>query len=169
ALKKLVGEAALKGEALIVFVHFRDSAKKILAELNALQGVNARLLVGKAGEDGMAQKQQIGLLDEFRAKQFNTLVATAVGEEGLDVVSVDEVIFYEAVPSEVRLIQRRGRAGRIKAGKVTAIVARGTKDEAYHWVSKRKETKMKKLLKKIKGEIAGSAPFEARQRSLGDF
>jgi len=167
-LKKIVGEAATQGKTLIVFVHFRDSAKKILGELNALQGVNARLLVGKAGEDGMAQKQQIGLLDEFRAKQFNVLVATSVGEEGLDVVSVDEVVFFEAVPSEVRLIQRRGRAGRIKAGKVTAIVARGTKDEAYHWVSKRKETKMKKLLKKMKGEMAGEKP-EPVQQTINRF
>jgi len=155
ALKKLVGEAVGKGESLIVFVHFRDSAKKIVGELSALPGVRARLLVGRAGEDGMAQKQQISLLDEFRAKQFNVLVATSVGEEGLDVVSVDEVVFYEAVPSEIRLIQRRGRAGRIKAGRVTAIIARDTKDEAYYWVSKRKEARMKKLLKKMRSEMAG--------------
>ncbi|HII38503.1 TPA: DEAD/DEAH box helicase [Candidatus Micrarchaeota archaeon] len=156
-LKQIVGEAASTGKTLIVFVHFRDSAKKLLKELNSLPGVDARLLVGRSGDDGMKQKQQIGLLDSFRAKEFNVLVATSVAEEGLDVVSVDEVIFFEAVPSEVRLIQRRGRAGRIKAGKVTGIVAKGTKDEAFYWVSKRKEGKMKRLLKKMKDEIGVAA------------
>ncbi|MDP2717704.1 MAG: helicase-related protein, partial [Candidatus Micrarchaeota archaeon] len=125
-LKVIVSEQAAAGKTLIVFAHFRDTAKRLTDELNLLSGVSARMLVGRAG---MSQKKQTALLDEFRAKAFNTLVATSVGEEGLDIEAVDLVIFYEAVPSEIRSIQRRGRAGRVRAGKAVVLLAKNTKDE----------------------------------------
>ena len=62
----------------------------------------------------MKQKEQIEQLDRFRAGEINVLIATSVGEEGLDVPAANSVILYEPVPSAIRAIQRRGRTARQK-------------------------------------------------------
>src|SRR3989338_7439294 len=74
------------------------------------------------------------------------MVATSIGEEGLDIPLVDTVIFFEPIPSEIRSIQRRGRAGRAKAGKVIILLTEGTRDEAFYWASKNREKKMKSIV-----------------------
>ena len=54
--------------------------------------------------------------------------------------------FYEPVASEIRSIQRRGRAGRAKAGEVVFLITKGTRDEVAYWVARRKEKKMRKIV-----------------------
>jgi Fanconi anemia group M protein len=76
-------------------------------------------------------------------------VATSVGEEGLDVASTDLVVFYEPVASEIRTIQRRGRTGRMRSGRVVVLVTRGTRDEAYLYAAINKERSMKKGIASI--------------------
>jgi len=90
------------------------------------------------------------LLEDFKEGKFNVLVASSVGEEGLDIPEVQTVMFYEPVASELRRIQRSGRTGRTKPGKVIYLITKGTKDEAYHWASERKQKKMKDMLYKLK-------------------
>lgn len=80
-------------------------------------------------------------------------MATSVGEEGLDVPEVDLVVFYEPVPSAIRSIQRRGRTGRHRPGRVVILMAKGTRDEAYYWASRRKEKGMFDAIKKIAREL----------------
>jgi Fanconi anemia group M protein len=55
-------------------------------------------------------------------------------------------VLYEPVPSEVRMIQRRGRTGRKRTGRVKVLITEGTRDEAYYWSSIRKEDRMKNQL-----------------------
>ncbi len=98
----------------------------------------------------MKQSEQLKILEDFRSNRFNVLVTTSIGEEGLHVPDVDHVIFYEAVPSEIRSIQRRGRTGRTSLGKVTVLMAEGTVDEAYYYSSRRKEERMRYLLDVVK-------------------
>lgn len=43
---------------------------------------------GSGGGGGMKQAEQKAVLDEFRRGAFNTLVATCIGEEGLDIPQV---------------------------------------------------------------------------------
>ena len=74
-------------------------------------------------------------------------MCTSVGEEGLDIPSVDLVVFYDAVASEIRNIQRRGRTGRFNVGKVILLLNKDTIDEKYYFVSQNKEKKMKSILK----------------------
>ncbi len=62
---------------------------------------------------------------------------------------MDHVIFYEAVPSEIRLIQRRGRTGRTRPGKMTVLLAEGTIDEAYYWTSRRREEQMHRFMETV--------------------
>ena len=90
------------------------------------------------------------ILEDFREGKYNVLVTTSIGEEGLHVPDVDHVIFYEAVPSEIRLIQRRGRTGRTRPGKTTVLMTEGTVDEAYYWTSRRKEEQMHRYLATVK-------------------
>ena len=84
-----------------------------------------------------------------------------MGEEGLDIPAVDLVVFYEPVSSEIRSIQRRGRTGRQKSGKVVILIAKGTRDEAYFWVSKHRERKMKSVLRNMRSHY--------EQMGLGEF
>ncbi len=113
-------------------------------------GIACERFVGQATKDtekGLSQKKQIAALTRFREGEFKVLIATSVGEEGLDVPSTDMVIFYEAVPSEIRSIQRKGRTGRSRAGRVVVLVTKGTSDEVFRHVSQAKETRMHKSMK----------------------
>ncbi len=140
----------------IVFAHFRDSVTFLVDELAGVEGVKPLRFVGQASrganDKGIPQKKQIELLGQFKAGTFNVLVATSVAEEGLDISEVDLVVFYEAVPSEIRTIQRRGRTGRKREGRVVILVAKGTRDEGYLWAEKRKERLMKETMRAFKAE-----------------
>ncbi len=132
---------------IIIFANFRaavDRIKKILDR----QNIPTEVLVGQAVKNGrgMTQDQQVDVLRRFRSGEFNVLCGTSVSEEGIDVPSVDYAIFYEAVPSEIRAIQRRGRVGRQVAGKVIFLITRGTRDEAYFFASMHKEKRMRGVL-----------------------
>ena len=144
-----------KSRKLIVFTQYRDSASDIVEALSALPGAAAQLFVGQAKkkETGLTQKQQKAILDSFRNEEFNVLVCTSVGEEGLDIPAVDLVIFYEPIPSAIRHIQRRGRTGRQEVGRVLILMANDTRDVAYRWVAHHKERRMYSTLEKIKKEF----------------
>jgi len=129
----------------IVFANYRASVSKILERLKE-EGMSACKLIGQARE-GQSQKNQIETLEKFREGEFSVLIATAVGEEGLDIPAVDHVIFYEPVPSAIRSIQRGGRTARHAPGKITVLMAKGTRDEAYYWSSKRKREKMENVIR----------------------
>jgi Fanconi anemia group M protein len=141
--------AANKDAKIIVFTHFRETAQLVTQNLNDIPGVRAIRFVGQAskGEDkGLKQREQVEIVEKFKRGEYNVLVATSVAEEGLDIPATDMVIFYEPVPSEIRSIQRRGRTGRTKIGKVIILTIKGTRDIAYLWSSKSKERKMKNEL-----------------------
>lgn len=152
----------------IVFAHYRDSANRLVEEFGRLDSIRAAKFIGQAdreGEEGLTQREQAQILEKFRSGEVNVLVATAVGEEGLDIPSVDLVLFYEAVPSEIRFIQRRGRTGRTKPGKVIVLLAKGTRDEAFYWSAVRKEQQMRDALRDY-GEVE---PVEKKQRKIEEF
>lgn len=140
------------GRKVMIFTQYRDSVDKIVERLNE-NDILAREFIGqakKADKKGMSQKEQIKVLEDFRAGKYNVLVATSVAEEGLDIPAVDLVLFYEPIPSEIRSIQRRGRTGRSGTGKVVILIARETRDEAYYWAAFHKERKMKGVVKDLR-------------------
>src|SRR6266581_2400982 len=141
---------------IIVFAHYRQTADRITQELARIPSVRPMRFVGQAsrGEDiGLSQKEQVDILDKFRAGDVNVLVATSIGEEGLDIPQVDLVVFYEPVPSEIRTIQRRGRTGRSAAGRVVMLVTKDTRDEAYFYSARRKERKMHVELDRLRKDL----------------
>ncbi|QZY00676.1 DEAD/DEAH box helicase [Halobaculum rubrum] len=140
------------GERVIVFTESRDTAEALTEFLSA--SFDTRRFVGqgdKEGSDGMTQKQQQETLDAFRAGEFEVLVSTSVAEEGLDVPEVDLVLFFEPVPTAIRSIQRKGRTGRQAEGEVVVLLANDTRDEAFFWISRRREQEMEDELRKLKG------------------
>lgn len=152
-LKEIILEN--KDKKIIVFNQYRDSIKVLEKELNQIEGVKAKVFVGQNNKDGrgMTQKKQLDMLDKFRENEFNVLLSSSIGEEGLDLPKVELVIFFEPVPSAIRSIQRRGRTARLEEGKVIVLMTKNTRDEAYHWVAFHKEKRMKDLLKSLKDKL----------------
>lgn len=155
---------------IIVFTNYRDSADIIVSELRNL-GVPVSRFVGQASrvdDKGMKQKEQIETLEKFKRGEIKVLVATSVGEEGLDIPSTDLVVFYEAVPSEIRAIQRKGRTGRGREGRIVILITKGTRDEAYYYASLRKEKIMYEKLYELKEKLRDKKGLR-KQRSLMDY
>jgi Fanconi anemia group M protein len=156
-LKSLVASEVARNPdvKIIVFNHYRDSVARLVQLLNKVEGVRAKLFVGqtKKGGVGLSQKEQIKILEEFRQGAYNVVCMTSVGEEGLDIVSVDLVVFYEPVPSAIRSIQRRGRTGRQSQGRVVVLVTKNTRDEAYRWTAHHKEKRMHRVVAGLKNKL----------------
>jgi Fanconi anemia group M protein len=157
---------------IIIFATFRDTVQ-LLTDHLVKNSIACERFVGQASKDtekGLSQKKQIAALTRFREGEFKVLIATSVGEEGLDVPSTDMVIFYEAVPSEIRSIQRKGRTGRSRAGRVVVLVTKGTSDEVFRHVSQAKETRMHRSMKMMGSRnpsLQKSVPVE--QASIDEF
>jgi ERCC4-related helicase len=157
---------------IIIFATYRDTVQLLADYLNG-NGIACERFVGQATKDaekGLSQKKQIAALSRFRDGEFKVLIATSVGEEGLDVPSTDMVIFYEAVPSEIRSIQRKGRTGRSGAGRVVVLVTKGTSDEVFRHVSAAKEKMMHKSMRAM-GNMTSPVPrpVAAEQASIEEF
>lgn len=155
-LKEIISEQikANENSRIIVFTNYRDSADYLVVELSKIAPTSK--FIGQADRDnekGMKQKEQIEVLQKFRDGVYKILVATSVGEEGLDIPSTDLVVFYEAIPSEIRAIQRKGRTGRRGRGRIVVLMAKGTRDEAYYFISLRKERAMYDKVREIKALI----------------
>ncbi len=156
---------------VLIFANFRDTVDTIVNFINETHGIVAQKFIGqqarqkgKKTEKGMTQKEQISILDEFRNGEINTLVATSVAEEGLDIAECDMVVFYDVIPSEIRTIQRRGRTGRQSKGNLYILMAKGTREEGYYWAEKRREKEMNKVLSNFNHVPESSSP-EIRKKS----
>ncbi|MFW6450241.1 MAG: DEAD/DEAH box helicase [Nanoarchaeota archaeon] len=155
-LKEILNESIIGPKyKLIVFTQFRDTASLVVDELNKMEKVKAELFLGQAKKrnNGFTQKEQIAILKRFKDGEFNVLVSSSVGEEGLDVPQVDMVMFYEPIPSAIRHIQRRGRTGRQEKGEVKVLITKGTRDEVYRWSAHHKEKRMYSALEKVKNKL----------------
>jgi len=141
--------AEKKDDRVLVIANIRATAEVLVERLKE-KGYRATLFVGKAeGKGGprMTQEEQMRVLKAFREGAYNVLVATSIGEEGLDIPECGLVVFYEPAVSGIRYIQRRGRTGRKLPGKVVILVAEGTVDEYYFREGYRRARKMERILR----------------------
>ena len=83
--------------------------------------VAARSSSEKAQISGMNQKLQKEIIRQFKNGDYNVLVATSIGEEGLDIGEVDLIVCYDSTSSPIKNIQRMGRTGRKRDGKVVLL------------------------------------------------
>lgn len=156
SLKNLVEDLIAEDPKIkiIIFANFRATVERIRKMLEK-EGIKTEILIGQTMKEGkgMTQEKQIETLKRFGDGEFNVLVGSSISEEGLDVPAVNYAIFYEAVPSEIRAIQRRGRVGRQTSGKIIFMLTKGTRDEAYFHSALHKEKKMYALLGEMKNKI----------------
>ncbi len=143
----------------IIFTSIKDNALE-LRDILRKKNIKAEILVGQGKTKGIAMKQSLQLktLDEFNKGNIKVLVATHVGEEGLDISEVDLVIFYDNPISAIRRIQRMGRTGRKKEGKVVYLIMKGTREESKFYAGLYKYKRLIKEIKSVKNEL--------RQRKL---
>ncbi|MCS5536014.1 MAG: helicase-related protein, partial [Candidatus Poseidoniales archaeon] len=156
---------------IIVFANFRDTVEEISRILEDVERAIPQRFVGQANRDGssgMSQKEQLESLDAFRSGKANVLVATSVGEEGLDVPNADLVIAYEPTGSEIRTIQRRGRTGRQRAGTVHRLIAKDTRDEGALAAAKFREERMFRSIQQVRRK-RGGAPIRSEGSHLDAF
>ena len=163
-IPKLLDIVSSVKDKVLIFTSYRDSVNVINEKLNEI-GIKSEILIGKAGETGLKQKKQIETVQRFRDGETKVLVATRVGEEGLDISEVNLVIFYDNVPSSIRFIQRRGRTGRKTAGRLVVLIAKDTIDEVYYWIGRRKIASAKsmgeKLSKKLESQEVSTESLES--------
>ena len=140
---------------VMVFAHYRDSAEEIARVLRRNEPmIRPHVFVGQAnskGSDGMDQRTQLETVKQFQKGIYNTLVATSIGEEGLDIGEVDLIICYDASASPIRMLQRMGRTGRKRAGNIVVTLMKGKEENNF--------VKAKDNYEKMQVEIASGARF----------
>ncbi len=156
-LQDMITKQAAPGKKTIIFTQYRDTASKVKDLLDSLENkdITSNVFVGQAKKrgTGLSQKEQKLMLEQFAAGEFSILIATSVAEEGIDIPAVDNVIFYEPIPSAIRHIQRRGRTGRLEKGAVQVLMAKNTRDEGYRWSAVHKERRMQRNIQEIRNNF----------------
>ncbi|MCJ1226083.1 3'-5' DNA helicase [Toensbergia leucococca] len=149
------GAANPSGTRIMVFVHYRASAEEVARVLKRNEPmIRPHVFVGQAnskGSDGMDQKAQLSVVQKFKDGIYNTLVATSIGEEGLDIGEVDLIVCYDASASPIRMLQRMGRTGRKRAGNIVVMLMRGKEENNF--------IKAKDNYEKMQQEISAGTRF----------
>lgn len=147
---------------IIIFVSYRAALRDVERGFSSIEGLRVTRLIGQAskvGDRGQSQREQHEIISRFRSGDFNILIATQVGEEGLDISSSDTIVFYDNTPSGIRFVQRVGRTGRNAPGKVYILYFQGTRDEQYLWIARRRERKMLKEMETIQNQYNSNKGF----------
>ncbi|CAF0993465.1 unnamed protein product [Adineta ricciae] len=149
---------------VIIFSEKRDSVREIKELLDQDQPlVKPMAFIGQASShaagQGINQKLQKKVVNEFRAGGYNVLIATSIGEEGLDIGSVDLIVCFDALKSPIRLVQRMGRTGRARQGRIVLLMTEGKEERTYH----EGEMQQKRILKLI---VDGAQMLELYRNNL---
>ncbi|MCY0851192.1 MAG: helicase-related protein [Thermoplasma acidophilum] len=159
----------------IVFTHYRITSDLLMDYIQkkntALKPVRFIGQADRGSDEGLSQDQQKKIIEDFKNNVYNVLIATSIAEEGLDIPDTDYVIFYEAVPSEIRYIQRKGRTGRSRNGQVYILVFENSRDMAYYYSSIRKVSRMTQTIEDLKQESSSDEKDEKSdvQKTIFDF
>ncbi|KAL0887460.1 hypothetical protein Bca101_011443 [Brassica carinata] len=116
----------------IIFVNRIVTARTlsgILNSLKLLESWKSDFLVGlSSGVKSISRKSMKTILERFQSKELNLLVATKVGEEGLDIQTCCLVIRFDLPETVTSFIQSRGRA-RMPKSEYAFLVDRGNEKE----------------------------------------
>ncbi len=175
ALKsELVHSVKLDNGKALVFTKSRDTVSIIIDYLS--DDFEVGRLVGQSDSGkskGMKQSEQQREIEKFSNNEYEVLVSTQVGEEGLDIPQVDLVVFYEPVTRGIEKIQRQGRTGRTSKGKVTILIANDTRDVGFYYKSKNSQNNMENDVKNLQ-EITNlekeiNEKLKSKQLKLSDI
>eukprot|EP00605_Chrysophyceae_sp_TOSAG23-4_P000879 GSChrysophyteH1.ASY1.ANO1.970.1 assembled CDS len=142
---------------VIVFANLRATVHEICTALENAEEVSAsgspllmaKGFVGQANKTsvkGQTQQEQQAVLDLFnKGRTCNILIATSIAEEGLDIDEVDLIVFFDVTTSPVRTVQRMGRTGRKRAGRIV-ILLQGDREVDKYEQSRRSSDGIQKAL-----------------------
>ncbi|CAK6978036.1 Fanconi anemia group M protein, partial [Scomber scombrus] len=152
---------------VMIFSSFRESVQEIAAMLNCHAPlIRVMTFMGQAsagkGVKGFTQKEQLEVVQKFRQGGFNTLVSTCVGEEGLDIGEVDLIVCFDAQKNPIRLVQRMGRTGRKRKGRIVIILAEGREERTYN----QSQSNKRSIYKSIVGKKSGFHMYPNSPRML---
>ncbi|XP_039957200.1 uncharacterized protein LOC120772572 [Bactrocera tryoni] len=139
----------------IVFCEYRETVMlmyRLLLQHEPL--LKPRYFVGQGGNMGslrsLTQKQQIKIMDDFRSGKCNILIATSIGEEGIDVGEVELILCFDINTSNPqRFLQRIGRTGRKKQGSVVVLVTEGREEQIFKNVLAQKDLTNPRMLQSM--------------------
>ncbi|KAM3394814.1 DEAD-box ATP-dependent RNA helicase FANCM isoform X1 [Capsicum galapagoense] len=155
-----------KKSRVIIFSNYRQSVSDILLSLRSSTDlVKATEFIGQSSgkaSKGQSQKNQQAVLEKFRLGEYNVIVATSIGEEGLDIMEVDLVICFDANISPLRMIQRMGRTGRKHEGRVVVLAYEGRELKGYL----QKQTSGKTIIKEMRNGGMNSFLFHSSPRMI---
>lgn len=93
---------------VIIFTQYRESVDEIVFLLNSHPELRVMSFVGQSngnkGTKGLSQKEQLEVIRKFKAGNYNVLVCTSIGEEGLDIGEIDLIICYDSQNSPIRMV-----------------------------------------------------------------
>ncbi|KAI6660776.1 hypothetical protein LOD99_10224 [Oopsacas minuta] len=124
---------------VMIFSSFRDSVEEIsvmlhrhapLVRVMCFYG-HGNKPTGTKGQKGFTQKEQLKVMERFREGGYNVLVSTCVGEEGLDIGDVDLIVCFDSPKAPTRYVQRMGRTGRKREGRIVMLLSEGKEEQAY--------------------------------------
>ncbi|KAK2962669.1 putative Fanconi anemia group M protein [Blattamonas nauphoetae] len=192
--KEKVGEGGQEDAnetRVIVFSEFRDSVGEIAAQLNQLdpQLIRAAPFVGKGGASVASKKKAKPITDpshlftvgidtrqtdrdqsltlaKFRTGEYNVIVSTSIGEEGLDIGEVDLCVLFDTPPSYTRFAQRIGRTGRKKEGKVVMLVVGGDSGSKPIDILAGHDRKRRKMVGLLKEAMMYENTLKANERQM---
>ncbi|KAM9777539.1 Fanconi anemia group M protein [Neosynchiropus ocellatus] len=151
------------GSRVMIFSSFRDSVQEIATMLNRHSPlIKVMTFMGQSstgkGVKGFTQKEQLEVIQKFRQGDFNTLVSTCVGEEGLDIGEVDLIICFDAQKSPIRLVQRMGRTGRQRHGRIVVILTEGREERTYNTSQSNRRSVIKSIVNRSGLHMYPSSP-----------
>ena len=119
-------EDSVDDTRVMVFSSYRTVVDEIVEELSRERPlIRASRFIGqgvdKQGKRGLLQKEQLEVsscsvngitivtcqqvIKKFKAGEYNVLVATCIGEEGLDIGEIDVTICYDADKAPIRMVR----------------------------------------------------------------
>lgn len=127
-LKKLLSED-LKGQKVIVFTYYRDTARYLYRELAGERGLDFRQKAGnpeiRRMDSGASPSERVGLIQCFAPrsnnkpqlagsdKEVDILISTDVLSEGQNLQDCGLLVNYDLHWNPTRMVQRAGRIDRI--------------------------------------------------------
>ncbi|XP_048258538.1 probable ATP-dependent RNA helicase DHX58 [Haliotis rufescens] len=124
----------------IIFARTRATCGALADWLNndvhvpdVLKNLNASFFTGaNAGEQigGMTQSQQDNVLSKFKSGSIKLIVATSVGNEGIDIPECNVIVAYNHTGNEITTVQVRGRSRKV-GGKTVNLADDKVRERNY--------------------------------------
>ncbi|KAG0353421.1 Dicer-like protein 1 [Gamsiella multidivaricata] len=152
----------------IIFVERRDTAMALcllLEELEEFQDIFRVQILAGHGEGGeqvlrMTFQEQTAIISYFRHRVYNLLVATSVGEEGLDIQPCNVVIRFDPASTPISYIQSRGRARKANSRFIIMQELDNRAEEATFEKIKYSEKNMKEWCHSLDDERLMRSPID---------